>query len=401
MNGLQKKLPLSLPYDILFNQLFRNLGANELLSFRAVSRAGYRLISLYLASTCNYLHCYHKEREFVVEFSEEGHKYTIFKSRLFNLEDKINLYHDLGKRNSSKSVKYNFRTSGIHTKQDYPYELQYTSATTLIKKFFPVFIEDLVIENLDLPSSEKYLGMSPEEIKIQWEEIRTTASEKGVRMHEYLEYIMNSDIRSIKYNEDCHNRVLSFQKELSRGTEDYKWLNMFEVYKAEWKVFHEDYFICGMVDCVLIEPGYAKNKNGYTFHSTRNCKKNERPKAILVDWKRCKEIKFEGFQGETGNHTYTQSLQNCNFNHYSIQLNIYKKIVEEKYYLDVIQIFIVNLNPTTESCDIYKIKPMPLLTGAMFAYDFQQKCKSLKEAKLAKMEFVNEKEDNTMYDERD
>ena len=67
----------------------------------------------------------------------------------------------------------------------------------------------------------------------------------------------------------------------------------------------------------------------------------------LYDWKRSKEIKFEnkfekGLEG-------LKHLEHCNYNHYSIQLNIYKRILETLYNLVITEMVLVILHPDNDS----------------------------------------------------
>jgi len=119
-----------------------------------------------------------------------------------------------------------------------------TSTTTLIKAFFPEFNEDEVIVRYELPEKNpKYLGMTPEEIKAKWKWIREDASKKGKIMHEYLEKILkNQFVHERDFNEDAN-------KELKECIN----INTFSFFKSEWRIFHEDFHICGTIDCVLIE----------------------------------------------------------------------------------------------------------------------------------------------------
>lgn len=146
-----------------------------------------------------------------------------------------------------------------------------TSTTTLIKAFFPEFNEDEVIVRYELPEKNpKYLGMTPEEIKAKWKWIREDASKKGKIMHEYLEKILkNQFVHERDFNEDAN-------KELKECIN----INTFSFFKSEWRIFHEDFHICGTIDCVLIE-----DKNDMPWISAfRHHEKRKR--AILIDWKR-------------------------------------------------------------------------------------------------------------------
>lgn len=62
---------------------------------------------------------------------------------------------------------------------------------------------------------------------------------------------------------------------------------------------------------------------------------------------RSKEIKMEN-RWQKGTHELTRHLQDCNFYHYSLQLAIYKHILQNYYGLPVSQTFIVVLHPNQD-----------------------------------------------------
>ena len=63
----------------------------------------------------------------------------------------------------------------------------------------------------------------------------------------------------------------------------------------------------------------------------------------LYDWKRVKEIKRDNAY-EKGNGVCS-TLDHCNYSHYSLQLHIYKKILETRYDLIVSEMYLVVLHP--------------------------------------------------------
>ena len=88
--------------------------------------------------------------------------------------------------------------------------------------------------------------------------------------------------------------------------EDYKHL---KPYRTEWVVWNEDVKISGTIDIVF------EDENG---------------DLVIYDWKRSKEIcKTSGYNKfaltECINH-----LPDTNYWHYALQLNTYKKIIEDR-----------------------------------------------------------------------
>jgi len=227
---------------------------------------------------------------------------------------------------------------------EYIIELPYTSTTTLIKQYFPIFQEDIIISNIvaGQKADSKYYGMSAQEIKDLWSDIREDAKEKGTTMHFYFENILLENKTIMEKLQDDNGWCLNeLYKELKIK---YPELLEYYIYRPEWRIFDEFNYICGSVDCVLID----KNKTHF----------------IILDWKRSKRIDLSS--PRLGSHPITNTLQDCNYIHYSIQLNIYRYIIETRYSVPVQKMFMINLNPTSEKCEIYQIQPMQNIVKAMF-----------------------------------
>jgi len=84
----------------------------------------------------------------------------------------------------------------------------------------------------------------------------------------------------------------------------------YNAFRTEWVIYDEESKISGSVDMVYKDPLDGK--------------------YIIADWKRSKEIKMSNIW-KSGNHPITHDLDDCNFIHYSLQLCIYKTILEKNY----------------------------------------------------------------------
>ena len=63
----------------------------------------------------------------------------------------------------------------------------------------------------------------------------------------------------------------------------------------------------------------------------------------IYDWKRSKKIeKYNKFESGIGDFDH---LPHCNFWHYSLQLNIYKYILELKYNIIIQDLYLVIMHP--------------------------------------------------------
>jgi ATP-dependent exoDNAse (exonuclease V) beta subunit len=89
-------------------------------------------------------------------------------------------------------------------------------------------------------------------------------------------------------------------------------------------IYHEDLKLAGSIDMVYENPDGS---------------------LTIYDWKRAKEIsKVNGFK-ESASTECINYLPNTNFWHYSLQLNTYKAILEQKYEKKITDLYLVRLHP--------------------------------------------------------
>jgi len=195
----------------------------------------------------------------------------------------------------------------------------YTSVTTLIHKFFPHFDADEVIKKMKKGKNwgpdNQYYGMSNKAIKDKWSQSGKEASSLGTLMHLNIEYWYNNLPFTPKFESTLEYNL--FQKYLS----DHK---DYVAYRTEWAVFSTKYKIAGSIDMIYHDP-------------------QDPEKFIIADWKRSKEIKWDN-KWETGKPPIDH-IPHCNYWHYTLQLNVYRLILEKYYGLKISQMFLVILHP--------------------------------------------------------
>lgn len=192
----------------------------------------------------------------------------------------------------------------------------YISSTTLIHSMFPPFDTEKVAEktykkHYAIPGSP-YEGMSKQDIITLWNS--NTAALEGTKMHHDIEDYING--KSVNNDSPEFGYFLSFM-------EDHPHL---VPYRTEWTIFDEVHKISGSVDIVF------EGRSGG---------------VILGDWKRSKNITFanryqSGLRG-------LEHVQDCNFNHYALQLNLYRYIIETFYDTHVEEMFLVVLHPNNDT----------------------------------------------------
>jgi len=81
---------------------------------------------------------------------------------------------------------------------------------------------------------------------------------------------------------------------------------------------------------------------------------------VLLDWKFAKNINdccFERFEGKPPVYGYgpCQFLENCNYVHYSLQLNLYKYILEKHYHYYVKKMMLIQFHNSLKSAGVYLV----------------------------------------------
>lgn len=193
----------------------------------------------------------------------------------------------------------------------------FTSITTLIHKLFPSFNTDKILNTI-LNSKKmndpiyKYYGKTREDILQEWDINKNIAAESGTNFHYDIECYYNgieNNNKSIEF---------SFFKKFVKDFPDLK------CYRTEWCVYYEEYKLSGSIDCIMeMDDGTIQ----------------------IYDWKRCKSIEFENCNNETAIIPCLKHLPNTNYHMYSLQLNLYKTILEEKYGKKVSGLFLVVCHP--------------------------------------------------------
>jgi ATP-dependent exoDNAse (exonuclease V) beta subunit len=195
----------------------------------------------------------------------------------------------------------------------------YKSVTTWIHEFFPAFDSQAVISKMKAGKNwgpdNKYYGMSNSEIQTAWKKNGTEAAALGTAMHENIENYYNGLPIDKNFKKTPEYKL--FRKYLS----DHK---AYQAYRTEWTVYSKVYRLAGSIDMVYKDP---KDPN----------------KLIIADWKRCKEIRFSN-KWEKGLGALSD-IDNCNYWHYCLQLNVYRMILEKYYGKTISEMFLVVLHP--------------------------------------------------------
>lgn len=217
-------------------------------------------------------------------------------------------------------------------------EHELVSATTFIGKFKPKFDTQNIAEEY---ASKR--GLNVDDVISDWDYKRDRSTIKGSLVHDYAENFWMNKIfgydgshaikkfgtDSIKESFDkCKNIFHNFYIDAS--------INLVPV-KMEWVVGDKDLGIGGMVDCLFY------NKKSQQLE--------------IYDYKTNKEIKTKNDFGQTFSDPISH-LDICEINTYSLQLSLYKFLIEKNTNLKIGNCYLVWINENNENYRIYPCKDL-------------------------------------------
>jgi ribonuclease HI len=106
------------------------------------------------------------------------------------------------------------------------------------------------------------------------------------------------------------------------------------IHRVEWIIYDEEHLVGGMVDALF---------------------RNPQGQYVVVDWKRCKEIKMKN-PWEKATFGPAKGMDSCNYSKYSLQISLYAYILRTKYGMDIAsEGYIVSIHPNYESFLSFKV----------------------------------------------
>ena len=226
--------------------------------------------------------------------------------------------------------------------------VKYTSVTTWNHEHFPKFVADDIIENMmkskGWKEGHKYWGLTPEQIKAQWNTNKDSVAGAGTDLHYEIECFNNNPYLSRGYtNKELYDIYMINNKDALplKAIEWQYFINFvrdfpdLKPYRTEWTVYHEDVKISGSIDMIYENPDGTLS---------------------IYDWKRAKNITRINQFNKFALPPQICHLPDSNFWHYALQLNTYKAIIEQKYGKKVTDLFLVRLHPDAEEKNYELIK---------------------------------------------
>ena len=202
-----------------------------------------------------------------------------------------------------------FLEEETHTYKLIDSDIEFTSVTEFINTFFEPFDEQKIATNLS--GKGRYQNMSVNDILMDWESRR----DRGTLVHKELEtFINNLDSDTELSQLDLKSKQgISFLKEKCIGEQN--------ILFSEVKIISKELQLAGTIDLML----YNKKKN----------------RIYLIDWKTNTKIKKTGYN--KGLVPPVNLMEDCSFNRYTLQLSIYRYMLEKYYNASVDGLYIVHL----------------------------------------------------------
>jgi ATP-dependent exoDNAse (exonuclease V) beta subunit len=215
---------------------------------------------------------------------------------------------------------------------------QLTSATKFIGTFKPKFETEKIASRY-----AKKNGLDIKDVLNEWDLKRDKSTVKGSAVHDYAEnwwnnkeFPYNSSVAVKEFGHDiikdpfekCKDIFLKFYNDSRK--------NLIPV-KMELVVGDEEYGLGGMVDCL-----FFNKKSG---------------NLEIWDYKTNKKISDKNSYGEKFKSPISH-LDVCEINTYSLQLSLYKHLIEKNTNLKLGNSYLIWINEKNENYKIYKCKDL-------------------------------------------
>lgn len=187
-------------------------------------------------------------------------------------------------------------------------DMDFKSVTRCVSECFEKFDKYGIASKL-VRYADKYQGMTVGELIAEW----AATAKFGTKVHKEIEDYL----------------VSSVPPKIDRAKMAIEWLDDY-LSKSDYTihpeiiVYCEKFKIAGTVDLLL----YNKTNNIYS----------------LLDWKTSKKISKTAYGGKKGILKETSDLPDTKFNHYALQLSLYRYLLEKNYGINVQEQSIVHLD---------------------------------------------------------
>ena len=237
----------------------------------------------------------------------------------------------------SQDDEINFDTENhLYTYQG----VEFKAVSTVISEFFPVFDQLYWAKR-----KARERGVSTQQIIEEWESKGNKSREIGTFLHSQIEnYYLGKPIDYI-YDFEYNGEYVTDRESCNIQTREFQYFINFEQdfkikpYRTEWRIYCKRLKIAGTIDFLT--------KDGDEYY--------------MFDWKRSDKVyKDNPWQYGLGELSH---LQDTTRNHYCIQQNLYRWILENEYNITIGNMYLVVLHPTFNN---YKIIEVPRMDEEVY-----------------------------------
>ena len=199
----------------------------------------------------------------------------------------------------------------------------FTSVTSLLKKFFPKFEKKEVAKKY-----AKKHGLDWKDVEQGWTKLGKEAAKRGNKYHKFSEKVYEKYVQG-KYEDT----VSGFGSDKIENRMEKVLLNLFTKFRPlppETVIGSFTFQLAGSVDLLMLSSYFSKEKNS----------------LLIADWKFVKEIK-ETNMWERCNYPI-QHFDNCNYWQYVLQLNLYSYLIKREKYFQNYTNYILKIFHVTE-----------------------------------------------------
>lgn len=213
----------------------------------------------------------------------------------------------------------------------------FVSVTSLVHSLFPEFNKEEVVSQIMRSKKYRegnspYSNMTRQQILDKWD--NKSSLNLGSRTHLAVEKYYNQVEVTQDFLVDEEGDVSKEYELFLEFAKDHEAMG-WKPWRTEYIVYDRDLKISGSLDCLVIK---------------------EDGSLVILDWKRtAKPLEMSSAYRQKSQVPYLKHLDHCNFIHYSLQLNVYKYLIELNYGKKISEMYLVRLH---HSLDKYEKIPV-------------------------------------------
>ena len=186
---------------------------------------------------------------------------------------------------------------------------------------------------------EQGLGTSDDEILARWNRNGAVQSRRGQLLHHHAECLMNGLAVEEPHSPEFKQVNQIYHALLLQGMVPHR---------TELCIFHVGLRVAGQIDALFLDANW---------------------RLVIVDWKRVRNLRTEGFDPL---RYPLDRLPDSNYWIYSLQLNLYRYILETEYAFDVSAMYLAVVHPEQPVPRLVEVPRLDAEMIALHEYEIEQ-----------------------------